>query len=159
LIELKQYNSTNRDYQLSIKLLSKLKLSKDIEKAQRERLFIEEISKRVIKSETVLYVLQESDEIFGLIALSVSSIDTFPSLQIDYLFVSEPYRGIYLNRLDNTKISTYLIEFAINIAKRVQEDVGLRYVVLLPDNDKLQLTYKKMGFQLLQQSKWMFIKV
>jgi len=159
LIEFKQYNSTNRDYQLSIKLLSKLKLSKDIEKAQRERLFIEEISKRVIKSETVLYVLQEADEIFGLIALSVSSIDTFPSLQIDYLFVSEPYRGIYLNRLDNTKISTYLIEFAINIAKRVQEDVGLRYVVLLPDNDKLQLTYKKMGFQLLQQSKWMFIKV
>ncbi len=91
--------------------------------------------------------------------LSKLSLDTFPSLQVDYIFVSEPYRGICLENLDNTKTSTYLIEFAIKIAKEIQDQVGLRYLVLLPDNNKLQYVYKEMGFQILPKNEWMFIKL
>ena len=57
------------------------------------------------------------------------------------------------------KQSTYLIEFAIEIAKEIQDQVGLRYLVLLPDNDRLQSIYKDMGFQVLPKNEWMFIKL
>jgi hypothetical protein len=52
-----------------------------------------------------------------------------------------------------------LIEFAIEIAKEIQDQVGLRYLVLLPDNDRLQSVYKDMGFQVLPKNEWMFIKL
>ena len=157
--ELKKYNASNANYRLPIDILSDLKLSTNLDNSQRERLFIEDICKRVQKNGTVIYLLREGNETFGFIALSVSSIDTFPSLQVDYIFVSEPYRGVPLEKLDNSKTSTYLIEFAIEIAKEIQEQVGLRYLVLLPDNDRLQSVYKDMGFQVLPKKEWMFIKL
>lgn len=157
--ELKKYNASNANYRLSIDILSDLKLSTNLDNAQREKLFIEDICKRVQKNGTVIYLLRDGNETFGFIALSVSSIDTFPSLQVDYIFVSEPYRGVPLEKLDNSKTSTYLIEFAIEIAKEIQEQVGLRYLVLLPDNDRLQSVYKDIGFQVLPKNEWMFIKL
>ena len=157
--ELKKYNASNANYRLSIDILSDLKLSTNLDNAQREKLFIEDICKRVQKNGTVIYLLRDGNETFGFIALSVSSIDTFPSLQVDYIFVSEPYRGVPLEKLDNSKTSTYLMEFAIEIAKEIQNQVGLRYLVLLPDNDRLQSVYKDMGFQVLPKNEWMFIKL
>lgn len=157
--ELKKYNALNANYRLPIDILSDLKLSTNLDNSQREKLFIEDICKRVQKNGTVIYLLRDGNETFGFIALSVSSIDTFPSLQVDYIFVSEPYRGVPLEKLDNSKTSTYLIEFAIEIAKEIQEQVGLRYLVLLPDNDRLQSVYKDMGFQVLPKKEWMFIKL
>ena len=159
MLELKKYNASNASCRLSIDILSKLTLSTNLDNAQREKLFIEDICKRVQKNGTVLYLLRDGDKTFGFIALSVSSIDTFPSLQVDYIFVSEPYRGVCLENLDNSKTSTYLIEFAIEIAKEIQNQVGLRYLVLLPDNDRLQFVYKDMGFQVLPKNEWMFIKL
>ena len=134
--ELKKYNALNANYRLSIDILSDLTLSTNLDNS-----------------------LREGEETFGFIALSVSSIDTFPSFQVDYIFVSEPYRGVCLENLDNTKTSTYLIEFAIEIAKEIQDQVGLRYLVLLPDNDRLQSVYKEMGFQVLPKKEWMFIEL
>jgi hypothetical protein len=140
--------------------VGKVNLSGDIEKAERERLFIEDICKRVQKSDTVLYVLREEERTLGFIALSVSSIDNFPSLQVDYLFVSRNFRGMRLKYLDNLKISNYLIEFAIDLAQDIQERVGLRYLVLLPDNNKLHDIYQNMGFETLSNQRgWMYIKL
>ena len=159
MLELKKYNATNANYRLAIDILSNLKLSDNVDNSEREKLFIEDICKRVQKNGTVLYLLRDQDETFGFIALSVSSIDTFPSLQVDYIFVSEPYRGVCLEKFSDSKTSTYLIEFAIEIAKEIQDQVGLRYLVLLPDNDRLQAVYKDMGFQVLPKQDWMFIKL
>lgn len=64
-----------------------------------------------------------------------------------------------LDILDNTKTSHYLVEFAIETAKELQEIVGLRYLVLLPDNDRLQAIYKEMGFNKLNKQNWMFLKL
>jgi len=97
LLELKKYNATNANYRLAIDILSNLKLSNNIDNSEREKLFIEDICKRVQKNGTVLCLLRDQDETFGFIALSVSSIDTFPSLQVDYIFISEPYRGVYFS--------------------------------------------------------------
>lgn len=140
-------------------ILNDIELSENIDNSQREKSFIEDICKRVQKSGTVLYVLKHEGSTLGLISISASSIDDFPSLQVDYLFVNKSYRGMNLDILDDTKTSNYLIEFAIEIAKELQDIVGLRYLVLLPDNDKLQSIYKDMGFQMIAKQEWMFLKL
>ena len=159
MLELKKYTSKNASYRLGIDILSRVALSTHVDQAQRERDFIEDICKRVQKSSTVLYLLQHGNETLGFIALSVSSIGDFPSLQIDYLFVNDAFRSKALEILDNLKTSTYLIEFAIELAKEIQEIAGLRYLVLLPDNNKLQDVYKNIGFLNLPKQDWLYIKL
>ena len=159
MLELKKYTSKNASYRLGIDILSHVVLSTHVEQAQRERDFIEDICKRVQKASTVLYLLKHNNDTLGFVALSVSSIGDFPSLQIDYLFVNHTFRGKALEVLDNLKTSSYLIEFAIELAKEIQEQAGLRYLVLLPDNDKLQDVYKNIGFLNLPKQDWLYIKL
>ena len=159
MIELKKYNSKNSPYQFHVKILSDIELSSNSEQAQRETIFIKDICNRVLKSSTVVYTLQNEGKTLGFVALSVSSIDSFPSLQVDYLFVSSQYRGVVLEELEDTKTSIYLIEFAIEIAKEMQEKVGLRYLVLLPDDERLQKVYRDIGFAKFSKKDWMFFKL
>jgi len=159
LLELKKYISTNTSYRLALDIFKTVELSEELEQFQREKYFIEDICKRVQKPSTVLYHLKHNNVTLGLISLSVSSIGEFPSLQIDYLFVNRTYRGKSLEILEGLKTSTYLIEFAIEIAKEIQAIAGLRYLVLLPDNSKLQEVYKSMGFSLLSKENWLYIKL
>jgi len=159
LLELKKYTFHNASYRLGIDVLSSVKLSTDLEQSEREKNFIEDICKRVQKSSTVLYLLKHGGDTLGFIALSVSSIGDFPSLQIDYLFVNHSFRGQELDILDNLKTSSYLIEFAIEVAKEIQQIAGLRYLVLLPDNDKLQDVYRNIGFLNLPKQNWLYIKL
>ena len=159
MLELKKYTSKNTSYRFGIEILSSVELSSDLEQSQQEKNFIEDICKRVQKSSTVLYCLRHNGATLGFIALSVSSIGDFPSLQIDYLFVNHLFRGKTLEILDNLKTSTYLIEFAIELANEIQELAGLRYLVLLPDNNKLQDVYKNIGFLNLPKQDWLYIKL
>ena len=110
MLEFHKYNYANSSYRLAIDILNDIELSKNLDNTQREKSFIEDICKRVQKAGTVLYVLKNEDTTLGLISLSASSIDDFPSLQVDYLFVNSSYRGKKLNILDDTKTSNYLIE-------------------------------------------------
>ncbi|MCF6244172.1 MAG: GNAT family N-acetyltransferase [Sulfurovum sp.] len=139
--------------------MSSVKLSSNLKQSQREKSFIEDICKRVQKTSTVLYLLKLDNNILGFIALSVSSIGDFPSLQIDYIFVNHAFRGKPLEILDNLKTSDYLVDFAIEIAQEIQKLAGLRYLVLLPDNDKLQNVYKDMGFINLPKQNWLYLKL
>ena len=159
MIEIKKYNSITTEYQLSKKLLESLELSDTLDKKNREILFIKDICKRVEKSKTVLYVLKKDNEELGLISVSSSSIEDFPALQIDFLFVSKKYRGVILEELDNVKTSEYLIELVISIAKNIQESIGLKYIVLLPDNKDLEKIYKELNFNKLNKTGWMFIAI
>lgn len=159
MIEIKKYNSITAEYQFSKKLLESLNLSQNLEQKNREELFIKDICKRVKKSKTVLYVLKKDSLNIGLISISVTSIEDFPALQIDFLFVDANYRGLILNELDNVKASEYLIELAISIAKDLQLTVGLKYIVLLPDNKELEKTYKNLNFNKLNKDGWMFISI
>jgi hypothetical protein len=157
---LKKYNTANCNHRLSVDLLDFFTLSPKIEQNQKERLFIQDIGRRVCKAGTVLYLLEHGEEKLGFIALSASSIGDFPSLQIDYLFVDYRFRGKSLPELENEKASTYLIEFAIKTAKDIQKQIGLRYLVLLPDDERLETIYLKMGFDYLpKHHPWMFLKL
>lgn len=151
MIKILNYNSKNTPYNLLSNLINQLQESND-SLSSRDELFIKDICKRVSKSKSVLYILNINDIVVGFISLSVTTIAEQPSLQIDYIFISDKYRGKSMEILENNKPFRYLIKMAINIAEEISKNVGLRYIVLSPDNDNLKEKYKKVGFEKLTDS-------
>ena len=158
MIEIQSYDSSSSTYRLHLKLIDKIELSTDTNSSNRESLFIKDICKRIEKSKTVLYVLKNDDDIIGLVALSATSINDQPSIQVDYIFVSEKYRGQKIAELDNCKPFRYLIDLSISLAKDFKSSIGLRYLVLSPDNDDLKEKYKQVDFKILDND-WMYFKL
>lgn len=158
MLEISKYNKDSSEYNLHKNLLLNLKFSKDLEQSTREKSFLKDICNRVEKSKTVLYVLKLDSEIIGLVSLSATSIDDQPSLQIDYIFVNDLYRGKEIEALDNLKPFRYLIELTINLAEEIKSSIGLRWIVLSPDNEDLKNKYKKVNFQSINDD-WMYLKL
>ena len=158
MIEIQSYDSSSPTYRLYSKILNNVELSNDLDLSNRESLFIKDICKRIEKSKTVLYILKNDDDIIGLVALAATSIKDQPSVQVDYIFVSQKYRGQRIEQLDNCKPFKYLIDISVNIAKDFKSAIGLRYLVLSPDNDDLKEKYKQVNFQKLDND-WMYLKI
>ena len=158
MLEIINYNSSSSSYNLYTSILKKLQFSDDIQQSNREELFIKDVCTRVSKSKSVLYVLEFEEKIIGLIALSATSITDQPSIQIDYIFVSNSFRNKNLEILNDFKPFRYLINLAISLAEDMSKKLGLRYIVLSPDNDDLKDKYIKVGFKKLNKE-WMFFKI
>ncbi|WP_323593100.1 hypothetical protein [Aliarcobacter butzleri] len=158
MLEIINYNSSSSSYNLYTTIFKKLQFSDDIQQANREELFIKDVCTRVSKSKSVLYVLEYEEKIIGLIALSATSITDQPSIQIDYIFVSNSFRNKNLEILNDFKPFRYLINLAISLAEDMSKKLGLRYIVLSPDNDDLKDKYIKVGFKKLNKE-WMFFKI
>ena len=107
----------------------------------RQKQFIKALCRGCEKSDTVVYYLCLDGNICGFIGLSSSRVDNIPCLHMDYLFVKEEYRKIIYAELDNKKISEYLISISMALAMEVKEKIGLRWLVLNPDNDELEKFY------------------
>ena len=158
MIQIKQYHKDNIPYNLNRVLIKNITLSSDIEYKNREELFINDICNRVMKSKSVLYILQDNETVIGFIALASTSIKDQPSLQVDYIFVNNNYRGIVMSKLDHCKPFRYLLDFSISLAKDIKKSIGLRYLVLSPDTDDLIIKYNKIGFKKLD-NQWMYLKI
>ncbi len=142
-----------------VKLLQSLNFHTDLNRATRERGLLEEIIKLTQKNKTILYLLVKEDEILGLIALSASSIDEMPVIQVDYLFVDYKYRKQKIDEIETTT-AKYLLSFTIDTAENIKQTIGLKYLALYPDaqSDKLISHYKDMGFNVLNKY-WLVIKL
>ena len=158
MLEIINYNSSSSSYNLYTSILKKLQFSDDIQQSNREELFIKDVCTRVSKSKSVLYVLEFEEKIIGLIALSATSITDQPSIQIDYIFVSNSFRNKNLEILNDFKPFRYLINLAISLAEDMSKKLWLRYIVLSPDNDDLKDKYVNVGFKKLNKE-WMFFKI
>ena len=158
MLEIINYNSSSSSSHLYTSILKKLQFSDNIQQSNREELFIKDVCTRVSKSKSVLYVLEFEEKIIGLIALSATSITDQPAIQIDYIFVSNSFRNKNLEILNDFKPFRYLINLAISLAEDMSKKIGLRYIVLSPDNDDLKDKYVKVGFKKLNKE-WMFFKI
>lgn len=158
MLEIINYNSSSSTYNLYAIILKKLQFSDDIQQSNREELFVKDIYNRVSKSKSVLYVLESEEKIIGLIALSATSVIDQPSMQIDYIFVSQSFRSKNLSILNENKPFRYLINLVISLAEEMTKKIGLRYIVLSPDNDNLKEKYLSVSFKKLNKD-WMFLKI
>ena len=146
-------------FSYKVKLLQSLTFHPDMNRATRERGLLEEIIKLTQKNKTILYLLKNNTEILGLIALSASSVDDIPVVQVDYLFVDFRYRKIIIEDIKNT-VSKYLLLFAVNVSENIKQTIGVKYLALYPDaqSDTLIYHYKEMGFNVLNKY-WLVIKL
>ena len=158
MLEIINYNCSSSSYTLYTTILKKLQFSDDIQQSNREELFIKDVCTRVSKSKSVLYVLEFEEKVIGLIALSATSITDQPSIQIDYIFVNNSFRNKNLEILNDFKPFRYLINLAISLAEDMSKKLGLRYIVLSPDNDDLKDKYVNVGFKKLNKE-WMFFRI
>jgi hypothetical protein len=55
------------------------------------------------------------------------------------------------------KVSAYLIDFAINTAREINDRAPICYIALMHGHDKLISFYGSWGFNNLDKTGWMFI--
>ncbi len=130
---------------------------------EQERQFIKQLSSSCEKGSIVVYALEKDEILAGLIGLSASRVDSISTVQIDYLFVASEYRSLQFDELSNTKISTYLIDLAIVLSKRISSDIGIRWLALIPDNERLETFYtSEFGFKPhndRDKQRYLFLKI
>ena len=120
-------------------------------KTDREAEIIDSMLHKLKKKEVVIYLLIIDNFMVGFVALSVnkliSKVFEVPAVEIEYLFVDKDFRGEIIKSL-NQKASEYLIYQTKIISKQIQENVGVRSIILYPDmqNKKLIDFYVKIGF-------------
>ncbi len=123
-----------------------------------ERDFVAQVATLAKRDRHRIHLLaDDSGKDYGFVALSVSETDNKPSLVIDFLFTSLPYRGTILPEL-NMKISDYLIGYSIQVATRLSETVPIRYIALQPATVELLAFYNRRGFKKLDSTDWMFLR-
>ena len=153
-------------------LVNSIEFHSDKHRANREDALLSQTISYAINGNTKLYTLKDMSSklkgILGIVALSASEVlidkTKKPIILIDLLFVNNKYRSQEYEHLDNSKISTLLIEYAITKAQEVKELVGISYIALYPDGgkDNLRLVdfYKSIGFDFItNKHEWMYIKL
>lgn len=111
---------------------------------------------------TNIHVLKKDDIPFGFVALSVGVFNDVPSIFIDYLFTSEPYRKLTYPDLGETplKVSQYLVGKTLEMAWDVNSKVPIRYIALFLADDRLADFYEEHGFEHAEGATgWMSQKV
>jgi hypothetical protein len=118
------------------------------------------MAKRSGKNQTRIHRLKDNQGThYGFIALSVALSDNKPCLVIDYLFVSQKYRGVSYPELENRTIASILISFAGQVATEANKNFPLRYIALVPANDKLEKYYAELGYRKLDLTNFMYFKL
>jgi len=154
---LKTLNNPQRDS--LTKIFSQFKLSNnqdsscfELDKSEDvEKQLLDNILSRAVEKKTRLHILYDERESSkpipcGLIALNFELIGNFAALCIDFIFISKNYRGVYLPEIDS-KISNYLLSFALQEAIQMNEISKLDAVILSPINECVSKVYKEFGFE------------
>lgn len=108
-----------------------------------------------------IHVLMNDKESYGFIALSLTTVgkDKLPTLVLEYLFVSQQYRGHNYGELQGLKIGDWLIAEALQFAQEITTTVPLRYVGLEPASDPLGAFYQRRGFLKIDRTSWLYAVV
>ena len=117
-------------------------------------------AKSARKDQTRIHCLVDDQGVqYGFIALSIAVSENKPCLVINYLFVSQQYRSIRYPELKNKKIADILIGYAYQIATEASVNFPVRYLALVPANDKLETYYSALEFCKLDSTHFMYLKL
>lgn len=118
------------------------------------------IAKRAQREQTRIHrLIDDRGSHYGFIALAIAVSDNKPCIVIDYLFVSQQYRGIRYSEFENRKIADILIGYAWEIATEANRNFPVRYLALVPANDKLEAYYTNLEFCKLDSTNFMYLRL
>ena len=134
---------------MEIKFIKYQKLSKSFIKFfedeflnNREYELLKKLITDTNKYKSTVYVLEIDKKKVGLIGLTFDRISDSPVLSLDYIFVVKSYRSKKFKELFNKKLSEILIYYAIDLGKKIKEQIAIRYLALYPDmQDKNLMNY------------------
>ena len=122
---------------------------------------LQNIIKRAVEKQTrihILYDLKDSAKIpCGLISLNFEMVGEFSALSVDLIFVSLPYRDKYFEELES-KISSYLLQFALHEAINMNSISKLDAVLLTPINECVKKVYLNFGFEEMSDD-WLYFSI
>lgn len=96
---------------------------------------------------------------YGFVALSIAVSENKPCLVINYLFVSQQYRGIRYPELEMQRLAEIMIGYASKIATDANIHFPIRYLALVPANVKLVTYYSALEFCKLDSTNFMYLKL
>lgn len=117
------------------------------------------------KNRSTIYVLEIDNKRVGILGLTFDRLSDSPVLSIDYLFVIKSLRGKTFEEMFNKKISEFMILYSLDIAKKINEVVAVRYLALYPDMQDENLTNYYLSllpnsFKLKENNEtWILLKV
>ncbi len=134
---------------MEIKFIKYQKLSKSFIKFfedeflnNREYELLKKLITDTNKYKSTVYVLEIDKKKVGLIGLTFDRISDSPVLSLDYIFVVKSYRSKKFKELFNKKLLEILIYYAIDLGKKIKEQIAIRYLALYPDmQDKNLMNY------------------
>ena len=93
-----------------------------------------------------LYDLAE-DEVIGFTALSTTKeVDDISGILIEFLYLKPKYRG-KTDEMSQTKYSHLLLDYIITTAIKIQKQVAINHIYLVPIDNKVREIYHKYGFE------------
>jgi len=118
-----------------------------------------EIAKQARSDRTRLHVLVDDvGTNYGFIALSIHVSERKPCIIVDYLFSSQQYRSINHPELEGLTVGKFLLGYAYQLAAEANRNYPIRFIALVPANEKLELYYASEGFQKLDSTDFMYLK-
>jgi hypothetical protein len=122
-----------------------------------EENYVRQIFSRARSKKIKIHVLKNDDSPYGFVALAIANFNDVPSIIIEYLFTSEPYRKQTYPELGETplKISEFLIGKTIEMAEDITNKVPLRYIALQLAAERLEALYEPYGFRRTEGTNWM----
>jgi len=160
---------TNPNKELLTQTISKLELSDhknspcyDNGKSEEiEKSLLSNIINHAVDKKSRLHILydERDDKSIpcALIALNFEMVGSFSALCIDFIFISKSYRGKFFEEI-NSKISFYLLNFALQEAIQMNEISQLDAVILTPINECVKEVYIEFGFEEFDDG-WMYLLI
>lgn len=120
-------------------------------KEDLEKQLLDNILKRTIENKTKLHILLDERDRSqsipcGILALNFETIGDFSALSVDLILISKDYRGKHFEEIDS-KISFYLLSFALQQAIEMNTVSQLDAVILNPINECVSSVYQDFGFK------------
>ena len=124
-----------------------------------EKELLDNALSRAVENKSRLHILydeRDNNSIpCGLISLNFEMVGSFSSLSVDYIFVSNSYRGIYFEEI-KSKISFFIFNFVIQEALLANKISPLDAITLSPINECVSKVYKEFGFDNIDDG-WLYI--
>ena len=126
-----------------------------------EQTLINNIVDRAADNKTRLHILYDERNNkslpCGLIALNFEMVGEFSALSVDLLFISKSYRAVYFKELNN-KISSFLLDFALQEALEMNKISQLDAVLLAAINECVKEVYINYGFEEFSDD-WLYLRM
>ena len=87
------------------------------------------------------------EEVIGFAALSTTkAVDNISGILIEFIYLKSKYRG-EKDEDSNTKYSYLLLDYIITTAIKIQKQVAINHIYLVPIDNKVRSIYNKYGFE------------